>query len=114
MGILNRLRGIDRRYWHVCYNCMMLTGHDSVRAVFYSEGPSVLVLGRPLFECPRCASTNTKSFQALKDEGAEAPLWGLERIVRGHPRSQFVVKPAARLAGSEPQAPATRGIKGNT
>ena len=103
MGILDRLRGIDRRHWHVCYNCMMLTGHDTVRSLFYSEGPPVLVLGRPLFACPRCDNTNTKSFQNLKDEGSEAPLWGLERIVREHPRSHFVVKPAAQPAGSDPQ-----------
>jgi hypothetical protein len=111
VSILARLRGIDRRYWHVCYNCMMLTGHDTVKAVFYSEGPPVLVLGRPLFACPRCGSTNTKSFQNLKDEGAEAQLWGLERIVRQHPRRQFTVKPS-QPAVSEKQA--TAGSAGNT
>ena len=103
MGILDRLRGIDRRYWHVCYNCMMLTGHDTVKSVFYSEGPPVELLGRPMFACPRCGNTNTKSFQTLKDEGSEAPLWGLERIVREHPRSQFIVKPGAQPVGSNPQ-----------
>jgi hypothetical protein len=114
MNILARLRGIDRQHWHVCYNCMMLTGHDTVKAVFYSEGPAVLVLGRPLIACPRCGSTNTKSFQNLKDEGAEAPLWGLERIVREHPRRLFVVKPAVPRAGSDAPAPRVTGNTGNT
>jgi len=113
MGILDRLRGIDRRYWHVCYNCMMLTGHDTVKSVFYSEGPPVSVLGRPLFACPRCTSTNTKSFQNLKDEGSEAPLWGLERVVREHPRSQFIVKPVAQPPVSDGSS-ASRGNKETT
>jgi len=95
MGILDRLRGIDRRYWYVCYNCMMQTGHDVANSIFYSEAPLTPVLGRPLMPCPRCASTNTKSFQNLKDEGSEAPLWGLEQTARKHPRSQFVVKPGS-------------------
>ena len=105
MGILDRLRGIDRRYWHVCYNCMMLTGHDTVKSVFYFEGPPVLVLGRPSFACPRCGSTNTKSFQNLRDEGSESPLWGLERIVRSHPRSQFIVRQPAKAAATDSQPP---------
>jgi hypothetical protein len=89
---------------------MMLTGHDTVKSVFYSEGPPVSVLGRPLFACPRCASTNTKSFQTLKDEGAEAQLWGLERVVRDHPRSQFIVKPGTQPPASDP-ASSSRGNK---
>lgn len=106
MGILSRLRGIDRRYWYVCYNCMMQTGHDTANSLFYSEGPLVeVVVGRSLMPCPRCGSTNTKSFQTLKEEGAEAPLWGLEQTVRKHPRSQFIVKPQSASpvppAGSE-------------
>jgi hypothetical protein len=105
MGILDRLRGIERRYWYVCYNCMMYTGHDVVNSVFYSEAPLTPVLGRPLMPCPRCASTNTKSFQNLKDEGSEAPLWGLEQTVRKYPRSQFVVKPGS---ASPPPATETR------
>jgi hypothetical protein len=103
MGILDRLRGIERRHWYVCYNCMMQTGHDTVNSVFYSEGPLVEVLGRPLMPCPRCASTNTKSFQNLKDEGSEAPLWGLEQTVRKYPRSQFVVKAVNASAGPVPE-----------
>jgi hypothetical protein len=96
MSFLSRLRGIDRRYWHVCYNCMMQTGHDTVKSVFYWSGPPTLVLGRPLVVCPRCGGNNTKSFQTLKDEGSEAPLWGLEHTVRQNPRNLFVVTPAAR------------------
>ena|ERR1051326_1731161 len=108
MGILDRLRGLDRRYWHVCYNCMMLTGHDTPNSLFYSEGPPSLLLGRPMFVCPRCASNNTKSFQSLKDEGSEAQLWGLERVVREHPRSQFTVKPPVQPAVSESQSPVNK------
>ena len=93
MGFLDRLRGIKRGHWHVCYTCMMESGHDTVKAVFYSEGPPVMVLGRPLIRCPRCAGNNTKSFQALKEERAESQLWGLERVVRRHPRSTFIVSP---------------------
>jgi len=108
MSILSRLRGIDRRYWYVCYNCMMQTGHDTVNSLFYSERALVDVVGRLLMPCPRCGSTNTKSFQTLKDEGAEAPLWGLEQTVRKHPRSQFIVKPqnasTAPPSGSETQS----------
>jgi hypothetical protein len=102
MGFFDRLRGIDRRCWHVCYTCMTETGHDTVRAIFYSEGPPLLVLGRPLFQCPRCAGTNTKSFQALKEEHAESQLWGLERVVRQHPRSTFVVKAEAQPSEARP------------
>ena len=98
MSFWSRLRGIDRRYWHVCYNCMMQTGHDTVNSIFYWDGPPVPVLGRPLIPCTRCGSTNTKSFQALKDEGSEAPLWGLEQTVRQHPRGRFMVKPALPAA----------------
>lgn len=105
MGLLDRLRGIDRRYWHVCYNCMMQTGHDTVNSVFYTEAPPVLVLGRPMMPCPRCSNTNTKSFQTLKDEGAEAPLWGLEQTVRKHPRRLFVVKPRSPGSGESAATP---------
>jgi hypothetical protein len=98
MGFFDRWRRIDRRHWHVCYTCMMQSGHDTLRSVFYSERPPVLVLGRPWMQCPRCAGTNTKSFQTLKEEGSEAPLWGLEQVVRKHPRSQFIVKPAVPLS----------------
>ena len=102
MRFFDRLRGIDRRYWHVCYTCMMESGHDAVKSIFYSEGPPVLVIGRALMQCPRCGGTNTKSFQALKEERAEAQLWGLEQIVRQHPRSTFVVNTEASAADAKP------------
>jgi hypothetical protein len=98
VGLLDSLRRLDRRYWHVCYNCMMQTGHDTANSIFYSEGPPVLILGRPWMQCPRCGNTNTKSFQTLKDEGAEAPLWGLEQTVRQYPRSRFMIKPVAQAS----------------
>ena len=86
-----------RRRWHVCNTCMMQTGHDTLKSVFYSEGPPVYVLGRPWIECPRCGGTNTKSLQALKEEGSDAALWGLERIVQKLPRREYEFKtPAAK------------------
>jgi len=92
MGLLDRLLGHDRRLWFVCYTCMMQTGHNAVESVFYSEGPPAMFLGRPLMQCPRCQGANTKSFQELHDEGSEAVLWGLERIVRKHRRGRFELK----------------------
>ena len=50
-------------------------------------------MGRMMYPCPRCSSTNTRSFQMLKDEGSEQALFGLEGIARQHPRSTFEVKP---------------------
>jgi hypothetical protein len=50
-------------------------------------------MGRMMYPCPRCSSTNTRSFQQLKEEGSEQALYGLERIARQHPRSLFEVKP---------------------
>jgi hypothetical protein len=105
MGILDRLRGLERTRWFVCYNCMMQTGHDTPASIFYTESSPVLVLGRPVTPCPRCGDNNTKSFQTLKDEGAEAPLWGLEQTVRKFPRSKFVVKPAAVSTCGAPSTP---------
>jgi len=92
MGILERLLITNRKFWFVCYTCMQQTGHDTLKAVFYCGGPPVTVLGRPLMQCPRCGSTNSKSFQDLKDEGSGSALWGLENIVRKYPRRQFEVK----------------------
>jgi hypothetical protein len=45
-----------------------------------------------MFKCPRCESTNTRSFLQIKREGAESTIWGLERLVKKHPRSHFEVK----------------------
>lgn len=90
MGLFRR---INRKYWFVCSACMQQTSHDTVKSVFYSEDPPQLVLGRPLAQCPRCGATNTRSFQDIENEGSESALWGLERIVKKYPRSQFQVKP---------------------
>ncbi len=95
MGLFSFFRKIDRRYYHVCYTCMMQTGHDALNSIFYSEGPAVLILGRPWMQCPRCGGTNTKSFQQLKDEGAEPALFGLERIAKQYPRSRFELQGTA-------------------
>jgi hypothetical protein len=92
MGVFKRSLKADRRFWHVCYTCMQQTGHDTRRAVFYSQGPLIMVLDRPWMQCPRCGSTNTKSFQDLKDEGSGSALWGLENVVRKYPRCQFEVE----------------------
>ena len=94
MGLLDRLKTKKRQRWFVCHTCMMQTNHDALRSVFYYDGAPVLVLGRPLTRCPRCNETNTKSFQQLKEEGADAALWGLERLVKKYPRPQFEINPA--------------------
>lgn len=94
MILMGLFRRINRKYWFVCSTCMQQMNHDTVKSVFYSEDPPELVLGRPLAKCPRCGTTNTRSFQDIKNEGAESALWGLERAVKKYPRSQFQVKPA--------------------
>ena len=99
MRILDRVFKGDRKFWFVCYTCMMQTSHDTVKSVFYSEQPPVEILGRAWQRCPRCGATNTKSFQQLKDEGSDSALWGLERIVKKYPRSQF----EAQGAGQAPR-----------
>ncbi len=93
MGLFDLFTKKNRKFWFVCYTCMMQTGHDTVKSVFYSQGPRVLILGRPWMQCPRCQGTNTKSFQELKDEGSDSALWGLEQTVKKYPRRQFEVKP---------------------
>ena len=93
MNILHLFRKIDRRYWFVCSTCMTQTGHDTLKSVFYSEDPPVLILGRPWTKCPRCGGTATRSFQQIKDEGSDSAVWGLEQIVKKYPRSQFKVNP---------------------
>lgn len=96
MSILNIFKSIDRTRWFVCHNCLMQTNHDTLNSIFYSASPKVNVVGRPTMICPRCNDANTRSFQELKDEGSESTLWGLERIVRKHPRSRFVVKTSSQ------------------
>ncbi len=93
MAMTNLLRRINRKNWFLCNQCLMLTNHDTVKSIFYYDGQPELFMGRPMTKCPRCASTNTRSFQQIKDEGAESTIFGLERIVKKHPRSQFEVKP---------------------
>jgi ribosomal protein L44E len=95
MSILSIFRKIDRNRWFVCHNCMMHTDHDALNSVFYSDTAKVNVLGRPTMICPRCNDANTRSFQELKDEGAESALWGLEQLARKHPRSSFIVNSAS-------------------
>ncbi|HZT70689.1 MAG TPA: hypothetical protein VFC10_13190 [Terriglobia bacterium] len=94
MSILNFFKKIDRTRWFICHNCLMHNDHDTLNSIFYSESPMVNILGRPTMICPRCNDGNTRSFQEIKDEGSESTLWGLERIVRKHPKSRFIVKPA--------------------
>jgi hypothetical protein len=101
VGILDRVWKSGRKFWYVGYTCMMQTGHDAGKSVFYSEAPPVLILGRPWEQCPRYGGTNTKSFQQLKDEGSDSALWGLEQLVRKRPRSHF----EAQAAGEGPQGP---------
>jgi hypothetical protein len=91
MGILSLFRRIDRKRWFLCSNCLTLTSHDTMKSLFYYDGAPESFLGRPLTRCPRCGSTNTRSFQDIKNDGSESALWGLERIARKHPRSQFEV-----------------------
>ncbi len=92
MGILDRLLNRQRMYWYLCYACLMQTNHDTVNSIFYDQGPPVEIMGRLVTPCPRCESTNTISFQELRAEGSDAQLWGLEQLVKKHPRSRFEVK----------------------
>lgn len=87
-------RKIDRDHWFVCYGCMGTSDHQEMKSVFYSRAPKVVVVGREWQQCPRCGGTNTKSFTELKTDGQESALWGLERIVKKHPRSDFEVAPS--------------------
>lgn len=99
MGLLSAFKKVDRRHWFVCHNCLMISNHDPLRSLFYYDGPSQDFLGRALYPCPRCASTNTRSFEQLKAEGSEQALLGLERIVRRYPRSQFEVRSGEKKGG---------------
>ncbi len=92
MNLLSMFRRIDRQRWFVCSTCMQRTDHDTLISVFYAQGAREIILGRPLMRCPRCETTNTRSFEEIKNEGSAAALWGLERIVRKYPRSRFEVK----------------------
>ncbi|MFQ5662430.1 MAG: hypothetical protein ACE5HL_01180 [Terriglobia bacterium] len=97
MGFFNLFRRIRRPFWFICYNCLNRNGNNTLEAIFYYQGPPEVVSGRPSVRCPRCQDLNTRSFQFLKDEGEEAALVGLERIVKSNPPERFPVKPAARV-----------------
>lgn len=47
MGIFDRFRKEDGKFWHLCYTCMQQTGHDTLKSAFYYEGPPVEILERP-------------------------------------------------------------------
>ncbi|MBZ5564860.1 MAG: hypothetical protein LAP13_20870 [Acidobacteriia bacterium] len=93
MGLLGAFKKIDRRHWFICHHCLMLSNHDPLKSLFFHDGPGQDFLGRVMYPCPRCSSTNTRSFEQLKTEGSDQALIGLERIVRRHPRSVFEVRP---------------------
>lgn len=100
MGILDRLLNRDRKYLFLCHACLQHTNHETVQSIFYYPGPPADAMGRSVTPCPRCQSTNTVSFQQLHDEGSEAQLWGLERLVKKHFRSQFEIKGRGREQSS--------------
>jgi len=93
MAILDAFKKLDRRHWFICHNCLMQQNHDPEKALFYYTGPGEDFLGRTMFRCPRCSSTNTRSFQQLKEEGSDQVLYGLERIVKRKPRNWFEANP---------------------
>ncbi len=105
MGLLGALRKIDRKRWFICHNCLMLSNHDTLNSLFYYAGPGQDFLGRVLYPCPRCSSTNTRSFEQLKMEGSDQALIGLERIVRQHPRSVFEIRPVHKGEGATGDPP---------
>jgi hypothetical protein len=96
MGIIDKLRGLDRAKWFVCYDCMGRESQRPENAIFFYDGAPHVQHGRNWWKCPRCESINTRSFQFLKENGEDTALYGLERIVKSHPREQFLVeqKPA--------------------
>ncbi len=100
MSVLNYFKIINRRHWFVCHACMTQSNHDPMQSIFFQDTPGEDFMGRMMFPCPRCASTNTRSFQSLRDDGSTQALFGLEQIVRKHPRQAFEVKPAKIPAAS--------------
>lgn len=95
MGFWDRFRRLHRPFWHICYECLKVSGNVAEEAIFYYDGRPEEVGGRQAVGCPRCQSVNTRSFQFIKDEQEDSKLFGLERIVRSNPRSRFPVKPPA-------------------
>ncbi len=102
MGILSVFRRIHRPHWFVCYSCLNHNGHVAEEAIFFYDGPPEMISGRGWVRCPRCQDLNTRSFQRLKQERSGPQLWGLERIVKTHPRQRFPVKPHPAPADSPP------------
>ena len=98
MSVLNFFKTINRRHWFVCHACMMNSNHDPLKSIFFQNSPGKDFMGRMMYPCPRCASTNTRSFKMLQDDGSTQQLFGLERIVRQHPRHIFEVDPTKSAA----------------
>jgi len=94
MSVLGQLKRINRKQWFICHACLTQANHDPMKALFFDDGPGEDFLGRTMHRCLRCANTNTRSFQQLKDEGSDQALFGLERIVKQNPRDAFAVKPS--------------------
>jgi hypothetical protein len=97
MSFLRMFQKIDRSRWYVCHTCLGNTSHCAEKSIFYMEAAPVNVMGRLVMPCPRCNDTNTRSFQQMKEEGSDAALWGLERIVKKNPRDMFEVGSANTL-----------------
>ena len=96
MGFLDLIRGFNRRYWHICYECLRNTGNVAEDAIFFYDGSREPgIEGHAVARFPRCDTFNTRCFQFLKDTKEDSALYGLERIVKTNPRSRFAVKPAA-------------------
>lgn len=95
MRFWNPFRPIQRRFWHICYECLRNNGNVAEEAIFYYNGPPHQEVGRKWIKCPRCGALNTRSFQFLKEQREDSALFGLERIVKKNPRRRFEVKPSA-------------------
>lgn len=101
MGFLDLFRRIDRRSWHLCYECVKTNSNAAEEAIFYYDGPREPdAEGHAIARCPRCRSSNTRSFQFLKDKREDSTLYGLERIVKANPRSRFPAKPRPEPAAA--------------
>lgn len=96
MGFLDLFRRLNRRHWHICYECLRNHGNVAEEAIFFYDGPREPGMeGHGVTRCPRCQTFNTRSFEFLKEKGEDSTVWGLERIVKSNPRRRFPAKPAA-------------------
>ena len=95
MGLFSIFRRVNRKAFFLCYECMRQMSAesepDASKAIFFFDGPPVVQDGRSHYRCPRCQAINTISFKQLKESGQGAQLFGLEQIVKQHPRSLFEV-----------------------